>query len=200
MTIEINAVLRTEQGTSASRRLRRAEQVPGIIYGGGEAPQMVALDHNELFHKLRQEAFHSTVLSIRVGDTAQSVILKDVQRHAYKPRVLHVDFQRVDATHKIHLRVPLHFVNGDVCPGVKLQGGIISHPISELDVECLPGNLPEFIEVDLKDLKAGTALHVSHLALPEGVVALTHGDDPVVVTVLLPKGAASEEGEGESAA
>ncbi len=187
MTIQFNAKKREVQGSSASRRLRRAGSVPAIVFGSGE-PVQVSVDHNEIYHALRNEAFHSSVLSMNLDGAVQSVILKDTQWHPYKQQVLHLDFQRVDATHKIHVKVPLHFINADVAPGVKLEGGMVSHPMTELDLECLPGDLPEFIEVDLKDLKSGASIHVSALNLPKGVKALTHGEDPVVATILAVRG------------
>ncbi len=192
MTIQFNAKTREKQGSSASRRLRRAGSVPAIVYGTS-APVQIEVDHNEIFHALRNEAFHSSVLSMILDGTTQSVILKDTQWHPYKQQVLHMDFQRVDATHKIHVKVPLHFVNADIAPGVKLEGGMVSHPLTELDLECLPGDLPEFIEVDLKDLKSGASIHVSALTLPKGVKALTHGEDPVVATILAVRGSDDAE-------
>lgn len=192
MTIQFNAKTREKQGSSASRRLRRAGSVPAIVYGTS-APVQIEVDHNEIFHALRNEAFHSSVLSMILDGTAQSVILKDTQWHPYKQQVLHMDFQRVDATHKIHVKVPLHFVNADIAPGVKLEGGMVSHPLTELDLECLPGDLPEFVEVDLKDLKSGASIHVSALTLPKGVKALTHGEDPVVATILAVRGSDDAE-------
>jgi large subunit ribosomal protein L25 len=200
MQIEFKAAKRDAQGSGASRRLRRAGQVPGIIYGGTNAALPIAVDHNELYHLLKKEAFHASILSVDLEGSKQAVILRDTQWHAYKPQVLHIDFQRVDSTHKLHLKVPLHFINAEICPGVKLEGGIVSHVFNEVDVECLPGNLPEFITVDLKDLAAGNSIHVSQLVLPDGVELVQHGDaDPVVATVLKTKGgeeaAAGEEGE-----
>jgi large subunit ribosomal protein L25 len=199
MQIEFKAATREAQGSGASRRLRRAGQVPGIIYGGANAALSIAVDHNELYHLLQKEAFHASILSVDVGGAKQAVILRDTQWHAYKPQVLHIDFQRVDSTHKLHLKVPLHFINAEICPGVKLEGGIVSHVLNEVDVECLPGNLPEYVEVDLKDLAAGNSIHASQLVLPAGVDLVQHGEgDPVVATVLKTKGgeaAAEEEGE-----
>ena len=194
MTIQFNAKTRVLQGTSASRRLRRAGTVPAIIYGSGSAVQ-IEVDHNEIFHALRNEAFHASVLTVLLDGAAQSVILRDTQWHPYKQQVMHLDFQRVDATHKIHVKVPLHFVNADIAPGVKLDGGMVAHQITELDVECLPSALPEFIEVDLKNLASGQSVHVSNLNLPSGVKALTHGEDPVVASILALRGgeAAAEE-------
>ena len=199
MTIQFNAKTREKQGTSASRRLRRAGSVPAIVYGAG-APVQIEVDHNEIYHALRNEAFHASVLTMLLDGAAQSVILKDTQWHPYKQQVLHLDFQRVDATHKIHVKVPLHFVNADIAPGVKLEGGIVSHVMTELDLECLPGDLPEFVEVDLKDLKGGASIHVSHLPLPAGVKALTHGEDPVVATILTVRGGGEDEAAAETPA
>ena len=202
MQIEFKATKRVEQGTGASRRLRRAGQIPGIIYGADSDAQAITVDHNELYHLLKKEAFHASVLSIDVEGVKQTVVLRDTQWHPYKQQVLHLDFQRIDASQRMHLKVPLHFVNADVCPAVKLGGCMVSHTITELDVECLPANLPEFIEVDLKDLAAGESVHVSQLKLPEGVAIAQHGEgDPVVATALTVKGAVAEEAaEGEAAA
>lgn len=198
MQIEINAKKREGQGTSASRRLRHAGRVPGILYGGDKAPQSIDFDHKELMLSLRNEAFHSSVLTLNLDGAKESALLKDVQTHPYKQLILHVDFLRVDATHKIHTKVPLHFLNGDVCPGVKLHGGVVSHVMNEVDVTCLPGQLPEFIEVDLKDLDTGSSIHLSHITLPEGVesVLLHRGEDPTVATVLGAKGGEEATGEG----
>jgi large subunit ribosomal protein L25 len=197
MQIEFSATKRAQQGTGASRRLRRAGKVPGILYGGDQPAQPVEVDHNVLFHALKQEAFHASILTMKLDGESHKVLLRDYQMHPFKPLVMHVDFQRVSADRKIHMRVPLHFTNADVAPGVKLQGGMVSHVMNELDVSCLPADLPEFIEVDLKDLTAGHSIHVSDLKLPKGVEAVLHrGEDPVVATILLPRGAA--EGELEA--
>jgi len=202
MQIEFKATKRVEQGTGASRRLRRAGRIPGIIYGAEAEAQAIDVDHNELYHLLKKEAFHASVLSVELEGAKQNVVLRDTQWHPFRQQVLHLDFQRVDATHKLHLKVPLHFVNGDASPAVKLGGCMISHTITELDVECLAANLPEFIEVDLKTLQAGESIHVSQLSLPAGVAIVAHGEgDPVVATALTVKGAAAEEAaEGEAAA
>ena len=200
MNYEINAQPRTVQGSGASRRLRRANKVPGIIYGVTTAPTMVEMDHNPLIIALRKESFHASVLTLKIGDVVETVLLRDAQMHPYKAQVLHVDFQRVDATHAIHQKVPLHFINGDVAPGVKLSGGIVSPALNELDVSCLPQDLPAFIEVDLKDLKAGQTIHVSQMTLPKGVKAIAHGDDDPVVVVITVKKAAGEAAEGEAPA
>lgn len=201
MQYEFNAQVRTLQGTGASRRLRRTGKVPAIVYGGAEAAQSIELDHNTILLNLRKEAFHASVLTLVIDGKKQPVLLRDSQMHAYKPLVLHVDFQRVDASQKLHQKVPLHFVNADIAPGVKLQGGLVSHIINELDVKCLPGDLPEFIEVDLKELSAGHSIHVSALKLPKGVeIAMHKGEDPVVVTIAVPRGGATEEATPEAAA
>ncbi|GAB2181159.1 50S ribosomal protein L25/general stress protein Ctc [Denitratisoma sp. agr-D3] len=193
MTIEFNATKRELQGSSASRRLRRAGRVPGIIYGGTAAPLAVEFDHNEIYQLLRKEAFYSSVLNLNVAGAKETVLLRDVQRHPYRQLILHVDLQRVDATHAIHQKVPLHFINADIAPGVKTQGGQVSHVITEIDVKCLPGDLPAFIEVDLKDLAAGHSIHVSQLALPKGVEVVHHGEgDPVVAAIVI-KGGKDEE-------
>ncbi|PIV89120.1 MAG: 50S ribosomal protein L25 [Hydrogenophilales bacterium CG17_big_fil_post_rev_8_21_14_2_50_63_12] len=197
MQIEINAVKRGTQGTGASRRLRRAGRVPGIVYGGGKEAQSVDFDHKELYFGLKNEAFHSTVLTLNLEGTKESVLLRDFQMHPYKQGVQHIDFLRVDATHKIHMKVPLHFINADIAPGVKQSGGVVSHLYTEVEVVCLPAVLPEFIEVDLCDLASGSSLHMSHLKLPNGVeLAGLHGEDPSVVTIL---GTKVEEVEPEAA-
>lgn len=194
MQIEFKASKRTLTGSGASRRLRRASKIPGIVYGGSAAPEQIEMDHNDLYHALRKEAFHSSVLSMNLDGQKQMVLLRDVQMHAYRPIVMHLDFQRVDATHAIHQKVPLHFVNAELSPGVKLQGGIASHVMNEIDVKCLPGDLPEFIEVDLSQLAAGSSLHLSQIQFPKGVEPVLHkGEDPVVAAVMLPRGAVAEE-------
>ena len=194
MQLEFNANKRDGQGTGASRRLRRTGRVPGILYGGPTAPQSIDLDHNELFQLLRKEAFYSSVLNVNLDGVKEMCLLRDVQRHPYRPVILHADFQRVDATHKLHQKVPLHFINAEVSPGVKLSGGLVQHVMSDLDVRCLAKDLPTFIEVDLKDMVAGHSLHVSHIKLPAGVEAVLHkGEDPVVATVIVRGGKAEEE-------
>mgnify|MGYP000856084904 CR=1 FL=1 len=201
MQIQFQATKRDAQGTGASRRQRRAGQLPGIVYGGTKDPQPITLDHNELYHLLKKEVFHSSLLSVEVDGEKETVILRDTQWHPFKQQVLHIDFQRVAAGEKMHLKVPLHFVGDDVSPAVKLGGCMISHTINEIDVQCLPKDLPEFVEVDLSALEAGQSIHVSQLKLPAGVELVTHGEgDPVVATALLVKGAVAEgEGEGEAA-
>ncbi len=195
MKIAIKANARSVQGTGASRRLRRAEKVPGILYGGGKDATTLELDHNDIYHKLRMEAFHASILDLELNGKNEQVLLRDVQMHPFKQRVLHIDFQRVAADKKIHMKVPLHFINADIAPGVKLSHGIVSHVLNELDVSCLPKDLPEFIEVDLKDLAAGHSIHVSNLKMPAGVesVAMHKGDDQVVATIIIPRAVVAEE-------
>jgi large subunit ribosomal protein L25 len=203
MQFEINAQARTLQGSGASRRLRRAGKVPGIIYGGEAAPQAIEIDHNELLINLKKEAFHASILNIALDGKKQQVLLRDTQRHAYKPLILHVDFQRVDATHELHIKVPLHFVNEELAPGVKLSGGLVNHIITEIDVHCLPKDLPSFIEVDLGALDVGDTIHLSQIKLPKGVKLVQHSADDSVVVGIVGKGGGSEEaaeGEGEAAA
>ena len=200
MKFELNASKRELQGSGASRRLRRANKVPGIIYGGVAAPALIELDHNDILLALRKEAFHSSVLTIKLDGAVETVLLRDSQMHPYKPLVLHVDFLRVDATHAIHQKVPLHFVNADMAVGVKLDGGVVSHAMNEVDVACLPQDLPAFIEVDLKDLKGGQTLHVSQLSYPKGVKPVMHGEDDPVVEAITVKKAAAAEGEGAAPA
>ena len=201
MKFELNAQKRTLQGSGASRRLRHANKVPGIIYGGTAAPLMIELPHNELLLALRKEAFHASVVTINVDGKAETVLLRDSQMHSYRPLVLHVDFLRVDTTHAIHQKVPLHFINAEIAPGVKIADGIVSPAMVDIDISCLPQDLPTFIEVDLSKLEAGHAIHVSQLAFPKGVTPNIHGgDDPVVVTIVLKKAAAEEAASEEGAA
>ena len=196
MQLEFNAKKRDGQGTGASRRLRRTGRVPGILYGGQSAPQQIDIDHNELYQLLRKEAFYSSVLNVNLEGAKEMCLLRDVQRHPYRMQILHVDFQRIDATHTIHQKVPLHFINADIAPGVKLGGGMVSHTMNDVDVKCLPADLPAFIEVDLKDLAAGQSIHVSQLPLPKGVEIVHHGEgDPVVASIVMKGGPATEEPE-----
>jgi len=201
---ELNAEVREVKGKGASRRLRREEGLtPAIVYGGDKEPTQVTLAHKDVIKAFEDEGFFSHVVKLNIGGTAENVLIKDVQRHAYKPVVMHVDFQRVSATTKVKQHIPLHFINEETCKGVKLQGGKISHNISDVVVVCEAGKLPEFIEVDMADVEVGTTLHLSDLKLAEGVqiLELTHGadHDAAVVSVDAPKGAAADA-EGEEAA
>lgn len=200
MKFELNAQKRTLQGSGASRRLRRADKVPGIIYGGTAAPTLIQLDHNPLLLALRKEAFHASVLTLKIDGVVETVLLRDSQVHPYRPLVQHVDFLRVDATHVIHQKIPLHFINADSSPGVKLNDGLVSPAMNEIEVSCLPQDLPAFIDVDLKDLEAGHSIHVSQMVFPEGVKPITHGnDDAVVVSISVKKAEVVEEVESEVA-
>ena len=198
MKFEVTATVRTAQGTGASRRLRRAGRVPGILYGAKAPAVTLELDHDDLYHMLKQEAFHASILTLEVDGKKEQVLLRDVQMHPWKPQVLHVDFQRVDPKTKIHMKVPLHFVGAEVAPGVKLAGGNITHVMSEAEVLCLPQDLPEYIEVDLSGLQAGHSLHLSQIKLPPGVefVELRHGNDAAVASCVVPRGTAEETAEG----
>jgi len=200
MKFELNAQKRTLQGSGASRRLRRANKVPAIVYGGTAAPMSIELEHNQILLSLKKEAFHSSVLTLNIDGATETVLLRDSQVHPYKALVLHCDFQRVDTTHAIHQKVPLHFINAELAPGVKLTGGNVSHVMGEIEVACLPQDLPAFIEVDLKDLAAGESIHVSQLTFPAGVKPVVHGDDNVVALIQLKKGGGEAAAEGEEAA
>ena len=200
--MKVIAFARKEQGSGASRRLRIAGQTPGIIYGGTSAPVTITLDHNALYHALKKETFHSSILDLEVDGKVEQVLLRDFQMHAFKQLVLHADFQRVDASQKIHVKVPLHFVNAEVSPAVKLSAGIISHVLADLDITCLPKDLPEFVEVDLSAIEVGHSIHLSDLKLPKGVTAVIHGgqDNPTVATASVPAGHVATAAEVAAAA
>ena len=199
MNIEFTAFARATEGRGASRRMRRAGKAPGIVYGGTVAPTPIELDHNALFHALRNEAFHASILTMKLDGTATRVLLRDVQMHPFRNEILHVDFQRVDENRKIQMKVPLHFVNGEVSPAVKVSSAIISHVTTDINISCLPKDLPEFIEVDLSELDVGHSIHVSVLKLPQGVSVVVRGKaDPVVATAVVPR--AQVETEEEKAA
>jgi large subunit ribosomal protein L25 len=185
-TMKFVAFERKLQGTGASRRLRVAGKVPGIVYGAGE-PALIELDHNALFHALKKEAFHSSLLDMELNGATTQVLLRDFQMHPFKPQVLHCDFQRVDATTKITKKVPLHFVGEETSVAVKTDKCTVNHVITELEITCLAQQLPEFIEVDLSGLTKGHSLHVNDLKLPAGVKVVTHGKpNPVVATPVEP--------------
>src|SRR3954468_10695100 len=201
MKIAIKAEPRSVQGTGASRRLRRESKVPGVIYGAGKDAQPIEVDHKDLWFKLKNEAFHASILDMEVGTEKAQVLLRDYQMHPFRPLILHADFQRVAADQKIHMRVPLHFVNEQNSPGVKVAGGLVQHVMQDLEVSCLPKDLPEFIEVDLGELQAGHSLHLSSLKLPEGVEAIVpKGEDPTVATVVIPRVMTADEEAAEAAA
>ena len=178
---------RSKQGTGASRRLRITGRTPGIVYGGTGEPMPIELDHNALWHAIKKEAFHASILDMELNGNTSKVLLRDLQMHPFKQLILHADFQRVDANTMLHMKVPMHFSGEDVSPAVKVDACLINHVANELEIACLPANLPEFIAVDLSGLKKGTSLHVNDIPLPAGVKAVTRGrENPVVVSVTAP--------------
>ena len=185
---------RAKQGTGASRRLRIAGRTPGIVYGGTTEAQQIEIDHNALWHTLKKEAFHSTVLDMEIDGKVSKVLLRDVQMHPFKQLILHIDFQRVDANTKLHMKVPLHYSGDENSPAVKTEGCIANHVVTEIEVMCLPADLPEFIAVDLSGLKKGASLHLADVVMPKGVTAVTHGkNNPVLVSVVVISAATAEE-------
>jgi large subunit ribosomal protein L25 len=203
-TIEFTAFPRHTEGRGASRRMRRTGKAPGIVYGGSTPPQPIELDHNALIHALRTEAFHASILTMKVDGSSTQVLLRDVQMHPFRNEVLHVDFQRIDPSRKIHMKVPLHFANEELSPAVTTQGAIVSHVMTEIDIACLPKDLPEYIEVDLSELDTTHSLHVSGVKLPPGVAIVSRrAGDPVIATAVVPKAVVETEEaapEGEAAA
>ena len=179
MSIELNAELRTDTGKGASRRLRHANKIPAILYGAGKDPENLALAQKDVQYELQHEAFFTQVLELNIGGKKQDVLLRDLQHHPYKQDILHMDFQRVEAKKEMHVNVPLHFINEDIAPGVKTEGGAVSHVMSEVEVVCLPKNIPEFIDVDLSELHLGEIVHLSDLKMPAGVevFALKQGEE-----------------------
>ena len=176
---------RAKQGTGASRRLRITGRTPGIVYGGSTEPKQIEVDHNALWHALKKEAFHATVLDMELDGTDHKVLLRDVQMHPFKQLVLHIDFQRVDATTKLHMKVPLHYSGDENSPAVKTDNCIANHVVTEIEVLCLLSDLPEFIAVDLSGLKKGSSLHLNDVVLPKGVTAVKRGtNNPVLVSVV----------------
>jgi len=198
---QIQALPRTGTGTTASRGNRRAGQVPAILYGAGKDNQSLLLNHNEIMHNLETEGFQSAVIEIKTDKGTEQAILRDVQMHPYKAQVMHVDFQRVSATEKLHLAVPLHFIGGEECPGVYNEGGIASHLINEVDIECLPADLPEYLEVDISSLELHDSAKLTDIKVPAGVeiMALAHGgEDQAVATIMSPqREEVDEPAEGE---
>jgi len=190
--MKFTAFERTQQGTGASRRLRNAAKVPGIVYGAG-TPKMIELDHNALFFALKKEAFHSSILEMELAGKVEKVLLRDFQMHAWKPIVMHIDFQRVDDTTRLRKKVPLHFSGEENSPAVKTDHCLVSHVATEIEVECLASQLPEFINIDLSGLLKGQSLHASDLKMPDGIKVVKHGTlNPVIVSVTLPKVEAEE--------
>lgn len=195
--MKFNATSRSTQGTSASRRLRRAGRVPAIVYGGTADAASVDLDHNEIFHSLRKEAFHASILDMNLDGKVQKVLLRSVQWHPYKPLVLHVDFQRITASEAITTRVPLHFLNGEESPATKLHHQVITHVTTELEITCLPADLPTSIQVDLIELGDGGNVYLEEIELPEGVTYAGTEANPVLAAALTRGGGAAADEEGE---
>src|SRR5258705_2393229 len=201
MAIEISARKREMQGTGPARRMRRMGRVPGVLYGGDQNPVNLELDHKDLYLNLRNEKFHASILTLDIGGAKEQVLLRSVSMHPFRPQVQHIDFQRVSKDKKIHMKVPLHFVNAEKSPGVKEQGGVVNHVLNELDIVCFPADLPEFVEVNLEGLAVGKSLHARELALPKGVELSMHkGEDPVVATVVVPQLITEEEEAATAAA
>jgi large subunit ribosomal protein L25 len=201
MSISINAVKRDVKGTGASRRARRAGNVPGVVYGGGLPAVNLELNHKELFLQFRHEAFHASILDLILDGKKESVLLRDYQMHPVRNTIQHMDFQRVSANEKIHVKVPFHFLHEDTAPGVKIGGGIVAHIMTEAEVSCLPKDLPEFIEVDVGALELGDSVHLSQINLSKGVefVALAHGNDAAVASIAKTRGGVSDDaGEAEA--
>ena len=201
MSIEINAVKRDVKGTGASRRTRRAGNVPGVVYGAGKDAVNIEMNTKELFLQFRHEAFHASILSLNLDGKKENVLLRDFQMHPVRNTIQHMDFQRVSANEKIHVKVPFHFLNAETAPGVKIGGGIVAHILTEAEVSCLPKDLPEFIEVDLAALEIGHSVHLSQITLAKGVefVALAHGNDAAVAAIAKTRGGVSDDA-GEAAA
>ena len=197
MSIVLNAELRTDMGKGASRRLRRANKLPAIVYGAGKEPENLTLEQKDVQYELQHEAFYTQVLELNVNGKKQDVLLRDLQHHPFRQDILHMDFQRVEAKKEVHVNVPLHFINEDVAPGVKQEGGAISHVVTEVEVVCLPKDIPEFIEVDLSELHMGEIVHLSDLKMPAGVevLALKQGEeyDSAVASIHARKAAAEPE-------
>ena len=191
---------RAKQGTGASRRLRISGKTPGIVYGGAAEPQQIELDHNALWHALKKEAFHSSVLDMEINGQTTKVLLRDVQYHPFKQLVLHVDFQRVDAKTKLHMKVPLHYSGAEESPAVKVDKCLVTPVVTELNVSCMPSDLPEFINVDLSNLQKNVSLHLKDIKLPKGVSAVIRGSqtNPVLVSVVAPAAEAPAPAEGEA--
>jgi large subunit ribosomal protein L25 len=198
----ITAESRADVGKGASRRLRKQNKVPGIMYGSRKDPQSILIDHDHLMHHLEHEAFYSHILTVTVDGKADKAVLKAVQRHPARPKIMHVDFQRVGETDVITMRVPLHFTGGDLAPGVKTEGGIVSHLMSAVEISCMAKDLPEYLEVDISGLHNNQSLHLSDIALPKGVniPALAQADhDLPIVSIHVPRGAAEEEAAAPAA-
>ncbi|WP_225721308.1 50S ribosomal protein L25/general stress protein Ctc [Candidatus Vallotiella sp. (ex Adelges kitamiensis)] len=197
--MKVVAFERSQQGTSASRRLRNSGKMPGVVYGAGTEPKLIELDHNTLYYAMHKEAFHSSILDLEISGVTEKVLLRDVQYHPFRRLVLHVDFQRVDEKKKITVKVPLHYINQEISPAVRLGGGVIMHVLNEIEATCFPSNLPEFIEVDLTNFELNQSLHAKNIKLPSGVELTPHSEqeNPVIVSATLPADTVSDN-VGES--
>jgi len=201
-SFEVNVELREDLGKGASRRLRRLEdKIPGIVYGGGKKPQPLSLSHKEVIKHLEDEAFYSHILTLNAGKKSEKVILKDLQRHPFKPKITHMDFMRISANQKLTTSVPLHFLNEESCPGVK-EGGVVNHGYTTVEISCLPKNLPEYIEIDMADAEMDSILHLSDIKLPKGVeiVELSHGEDHDHAVATIHKARAAVSTDADDAA
>ncbi|MBT3513161.1 MAG: 50S ribosomal protein L25/general stress protein Ctc [Nitrosomonadales bacterium] len=189
MKIEINAIVRELKGTGASRRLRHAGKTPGVLYGGDKEAISLEIDSKELFMQFRHEAFHASILTLNLAGKKEAVILRDFQMHPVRNNIVHIDFQRINENEKISVKVPFHFINEETAPGVKLEGGLISHIMTEIDISCLPKDLPQYIEVDMGALSIGDSIHLSEVKVPEGVELTTLSDenDPAITSISKPK-------------
>ena len=208
MKIEINAVLRDAKGTGASRRLRHEGKVPGVLYGGKGDAKSIELNAKDLYMQFKHEAFHASILTLNLDGKKESVLLRDYQMHPVRNNIQHIDLQRIDENKKLSVKIPFHFLNEDVAPGVKLEGGVVSHIMVDVDISCLPKDLPTYIEVDLVNLSIGDSIHLSEIKAPEGVelTALSEENDPIITSVSKPKviveetPVAAEVEEGEEGA
>ena len=189
MKIQINANVRELKGTGASRRLRHAGKTPGVLYGGHKEATSLEIDSKELFMQFRHEAFHASILTLNLAGKKEAVILRDFQMHPVRNNIVHIDFQRINENEKISVKVPFHFINEETAPGVKLEGGLISHIMTEIDISCLPKDLPQYIEVDMSALSIGDSIHLSEVKVPEGVELTTLSDenDPAITSISKPK-------------
>ena len=205
MKIEINAVIREAKGTGASRRLRHEGKVPGVLYGGKDEAKSIELDAKDLFMQFKHEAFHASILTLNLDGKKESVLLRDYQMHPVRNNIQHIDLQRIDENKKLSVKIPFHFLNEDVAPGVKLEGGVVSHIMVDVDILCLPKDLPTYIEVDLINLSIGDSIHLSDIKAPEGVelTALSEENDPIITSISKPKVVVEETpvaAEGEEGA
>ncbi|MAZ40056.1 MAG: 50S ribosomal protein L25/general stress protein Ctc [Legionellales bacterium] len=194
---DLYAKTRTDIGKGASRRLRRTEDaVPAVVYGGEKEAQTISLEHREVLKAIKHEAFFSHILTLHIDEKPQKVVIKDMHRHPYKPIVMHIDFQRVSNKQKLHMHAPIHFINEDIAPGVK-AGGIVEHSMKEIEISCLPADLPEYIEVDIATLELDESIHLSQIKAPKGVefLAITHGEDPSLAAIHMPKAPSEPEVE-----